>query len=203
VRPDDETLIRRVIDAWAIYRDTGDWDRFLALWHPRGRMVATWYQGPPRDFVAMSRRGFGKGAQAHHVLGGTAVDIAGPRGIARSRMTLHLRTNVDGMACDIGCLGLFVDFLIREDDRWLLAMRQPVYEKDWIAPCDPAAKLDLAAERLALFPAGYRHLGYAQAQAGMTVDRELPGADGPAADALACQALAWLDGAATDIFCDA
>lgn len=198
--PDDETLIRRALEEWIIWRDTGEWDRFLALWHPRGRMVATWFNGSAQEFVARSKATFGRGAWAHHELGGTAVRIEGARGIAESRITLHLRTNVDGILCDISCLGRFVDFMIRGEDRWCFALRHPVYEKDWLRPATPGAVLQIDQELLAEFPTGYRYLGYSQAKVGMTVDRGLPGSDGPEMDLLKARAEAWLRGAPQDEF---
>ena len=48
---DDREQIRRLIEDWVIWRDTGDWDRFLTLWHPEGRMMATWFQGTAAEFA--------------------------------------------------------------------------------------------------------------------------------------------------------
>ena len=42
----DELLIRRMVERWAVWRDAGDWDRFASVWHPDGVMMATWFQGP-------------------------------------------------------------------------------------------------------------------------------------------------------------
>ena len=48
---DDREQIRRLIEDWVIWRDSGDWDRFLTLWHPEGRMMATWFQGTAAEFA--------------------------------------------------------------------------------------------------------------------------------------------------------
>ena len=196
---DDETLIRRLIDDWLIWRDTGDWDRFECLWDPDGQMVATWFTGLASDFVARSRVTFGRGALAHHEQGGTSVDVAGNRAVATTRMTLHLRIAVDGVLCDIRCLGRFTDLLRKREGRWRMALRQPVYEKDRIDPVDPSALVRLDPAMLARFPAGYRHLAYAQASGGMAVREDLPAQDGPAADRLREACVAWLRGDALDL----
>ena len=52
---DDREQIRRLIEDWVIWRDSGDWDRFLTLWHPEGRMMATWFQGTAAEFAKISR----------------------------------------------------------------------------------------------------------------------------------------------------
>ena len=59
----DRQAIREVIENWALWRDAGDWDRFATVWHDDGWMTATWFQGPARDFIAVSREGFDKRRQ--------------------------------------------------------------------------------------------------------------------------------------------
>jgi hypothetical protein len=61
---------------------------------------------------------------------------------------------------------------------------------------DPAAHVKLDEVLLSQFPSGYRHLAYAQTKAGYTVNRHLPGMDGPEIDALYRQGAAWLRGEA-------
>ena len=115
---DDREQIRRLIDDWVIWRDSGDWDRFLTLWHPEGRMMATWFQGTAAEFAEISRSGFERGVRILHVLGGTSADVAGDRAIAQTRMAIHQRADVDGVACDVVCNGRFYDFLERRESRW-------------------------------------------------------------------------------------
>ena len=58
----DRLAIRELVENWALWRDAGDWERFATVWHPKeGWMTATWFQGPARDFIAASRRGFDSG----------------------------------------------------------------------------------------------------------------------------------------------
>ena len=42
----DRLAIRDLVENWAVWRDAGDWERFRTVWHPDGRMMATWFQGP-------------------------------------------------------------------------------------------------------------------------------------------------------------
>jgi hypothetical protein len=192
---DDREQIRRLIEDWVVWRDTGDWERFLTLWHPEGRMMATWFQGTAAEFVDVSRAGFERGVRIMHVLGGTSVDVAADRAIAQTRMAIHQRADVDGVACDVVCHGRFYDFLERVD-AWRLVLRQPVYEKDRLDPIDPADRLQLDRELLARFPEGYRHLAYLQTRIGYDVKPDMPGATGPELDALYERGAAWLAGGA-------
>lgn len=191
---DDREQIRRLIEDWVIWRDTGDWDRFLDLWHPEGRMMATWFQGTAAEFADISRSGFERGVRILHVLGGTSVDVDGDRAIAQTRMAIHQRADVDGVLCDVVCTGRFYDFLERRDSRWGLVLRQPIYEKDRLDPIDPAAHLELDRELLERFPEGYRHLAYLQTRIGYEVKPDMPGITGPELDALHRRGARWLAG---------
>lgn len=191
----DQATIREVIENWALWRDAGDWDRFATVWHDDGWMTATWFQGPARRFIEVSREGFEKGVSILHFLGGFTCDVAGPRAIAQTKMTINQRAQVDGVLVDVVCTGRFYDFLEKRD-RWAIVRRQPIYEKDRLDPVDPAARLTLDPERLAQFPEGYRHLGYLQSKNGFQVKVDLPGLRGPAVDTLYREGAAWLEGSA-------
>ena len=193
---EDRRLIRELVENWALWRDAGDWERFATVWHDDGFMMATWFQGPAADFIRVSREGFERGVNILHFLGGCTIDLAPERAraIAQTKMTISQRAEVHGVVCDIVCTGRFYDFLERRHDRWGIVLRQPIYEKDRLDPVDPAATLTLARERLDQFPAGYRHLAYAQSEIGYTVKRDMPGLTGPGVDRLYARGADWLAG---------
>jgi hypothetical protein len=194
----DRAAIRELVECWAVWRDAGDWDRFRTVWHDDGRMMATWFQGGADDFIAASRQGFERGVSILHFLGGTAVDVAGGRAIAQTKMTISQRALVHGVECDVVCTGRFYDFLERRGGRWGIVLRQPIYEKDRLDPVDPAARLELDRAELERFPAGYRHLAYAQRQAGFTVKADMPGLTGREVEALYESGARWLAGEELD-----
>jgi hypothetical protein len=113
-------------------------------------------------------------------------------------MTISQRAEVEGVLCDVVCTGRFYDFLERRDGRWGIVLRQPIYEKDRLDPVDPAATLALDPDRLARFPAGYRHLGYAQSSIGFDVKRDMPGLTGPVVEDLYRRGARWLEGGALE-----
>src|SRR5262249_20574947 len=136
----DRLAIRELVEHWVVWRDAGDWERFRTVWHDDGRMMATWFQGPAEAFIRVSREGFERGIRILHFLGGSAIEISGPRAIAQTKMTITQRAEVDGVECDGVCTGRFYAFLERRHGRWGLVLRQPIYEQDRIAPVDPAAR---------------------------------------------------------------
>ncbi|MBX6425994.1 MAG: nuclear transport factor 2 family protein [Variibacter sp.] len=192
----DRLAIRELVENWVLWRDARLWDRFRTVWHPEGRMMATWFQGGYEEFIRVSQEGFERGVRILHFLGGTTADIAGDRAIAQTKMKIEQRAPVDGVLCDVTCTGRFYDFLERRQGRWGLVLRQPIYEKDRIDPVDPAARLKLDADLLAKFPEGYRHLAYLQTRIGYAVKRDMPGHDGPELKALYARGARWLQGGA-------
>jgi hypothetical protein len=103
---------------------------------------------------------------------------------------------LDGVEADVVCTGRFYDFCARYKGAWKIVRRQPVYEKDRLDVVDPASRLQLDPELLARFPAGYRHLGYAQTKTGFTVKPGLPGLTGAAVERLYQEGARWLAGSA-------
>ena len=193
----DRQAIRELIENWVLWRDAGAWDRFATVWHDDGWMTATWFQGPAREFIAVSRQGFERGVNILHFLGGFTCDVAGDRAVSQVKMTINQRAEVHGVLVDVVCTGRFYDFAEKRQGRWGIVRRQPIYEKDRMDPVDPAARLTLDSERLASFPEGYRHLGYLQSTNGFTVKQGLPGLRGAAVETLYAEGAAWLAGSPT------
>src|SRR5215510_15063454 len=175
----DRLAIREVVENWVVWRDAGDWERFRTVWHADGRMMATWFQGPAEEFIAVSRAGFDKGVSILHFLGGNSVDLAGDRAISQTKMTISQRAKVHDVLVDVVCTGRFYDFFEKRGGCWGIVLRQPIYEKDRMDPVDPAVRLALDPALLGRFPEGYRHLAYLQAQIGYKVKTDMPGLKGP------------------------
>ena len=190
----DRIAIRETVENWVLWRDAGDWERFATVWHDDGWMTATWFQGPARRFIEVSREGFDKGVNILHALGGWTCDVAGTRAISQVKMNILQRAPLDGVMVDVVCIGRFYDFFDKRDGRWAIVRRQPIYEKDRLDPLDPSATLVLDPERLAQFPEGYRHLGYLQSKNGFTVKQGLPGLRGPEVEKVYAEGKAWLEG---------
>jgi hypothetical protein len=201
----DELMIRRLLERWAVWRDAGDWERFASVWHPDGVMMATWFQGPFSEFIRVTRDGWDKGVSILHFLGGSAIEVSGDRATAQTKMTISQRGWVDGvdstqgpLLCDVVCTGRFFDFVQRHEGEWKLLHRQPIYEKDRIDPVDPGAKLTLNPESLGKFPEGYRHLAYIQTRIGYQIKLDMPMLKGPQVQDLYRRGTRWLSGGALE-----
>lgn len=190
----DRLTIRELIENWVVWRDAGDWQRFRTVWHDDGKMMATWFQGSPDEFIRVTIEGWNKGVSILHFLGGTSIDLEGDRAIAQTKMTISQRAKVHDVWCDVVCTGRFYDFIERRSGRWGMVLRQPIYEKDRLDPIDPLAKLALDPELLNRFPEGYRHLAYLQTGIGYPIKSDMPGLKGPEVEALYARGRAWLAG---------
>jgi hypothetical protein len=190
----DRLTIRQLVEDWAVLRDARMWERFRTVWHDDGVMQATWFQGTRDEFIKVSEEGWQRGVRILHFLGGSTIDVSGPRAIAQTKMTISQRARVEDVLCDVVCTGRFYDFFEKRSGRWGLVLRQPIYEKDRLDPLDPSAKLTLDAELLARFPEGYRHLAYLQTRIGYKVKPDMPGLDGPEVAALYQRGARWLRG---------
>jgi hypothetical protein len=110
-------------------------------------------------------------------------------------MEILQRASVEGVLCDVTCLGRFCDFFERRAGKWGFVHRQPIYEKDWIIPCNPSEHPKMDQALLESFPSGYRNLAYLQTKLGFKVKRNMPGLKGPEVEALYQAMDAWLAGA--------
>ena len=191
---DDHLEIRRLIENWAFWRDSGDWNSLATVWHPEGRMVTTWYKSSAADFVERSRRAWDEGVKVFHTVSGVNIEVENERAISQARMQIHQRAHVHGVLVDVVCIGRFWDAWEKRDSGWGLILRQPIYEADRMDVVDPAASLTLDADLLESFPEGYRHLAYLQSQIGFDVSKGLPGTRGPETDALQARGRRWLAG---------
>lgn len=192
----DQLAIRSLIDNWAIWRDSGDWERFSTVWAKESWISATWFQGTGEDFIQVTKEGWSKGVSILHFLGGTTIDLAGERAWAQTKMTINQRVDVHGVECDVICTGRFHDLLEKQDGHWRLVMRQPTYEKDILIPVDPSSVVPLDQAKLKQYPVGYRHLAYVQQIVGYEVKRDMPGLKGADTDALYAHCRHWLEGGA-------
>jgi hypothetical protein len=190
----DKLDIRETIESWAIWRDSGDFERLRTCFHDDGRMTATWFAGSADEFVARARASFAKGSMSSHLLGATSIDLAGVRAVAQTRMTITSRDTLEGALYDFSCQGRFYDLFEKRQGRWAIADRRLTYEKDRADPVFPGDIHNFDKKVLETFPSGYRFLAYAQTKRGLDVCRDLPGLRGPEVEALYARGRDWLAG---------
>jgi hypothetical protein len=190
----DRLAVRQLVDNWVLWRDAGYWEKFRTVWHPEGKMLATWTQGTGDQFIAMNKEAWAKGVSILHFQGAHTSEIKGNRAIAETKMHISQRDKVHGVEVDVVCSGRFYDFLEKRDGKWGFILRQPIYEKDRMDPVRAGDSVPVDEKILASFPEGYRHLAYIQSQIGFPVKTNMPGLKGERVEALYAAGEAWLAG---------
>jgi hypothetical protein len=184
--------IAELVQSWALYRDTGDWDKLRETVHADGTMTATWFHGTFEEFIAAIQDSWRKGSSSQHFQGGTVVQVLGTKAIAQTRMSILLRGKLDAVPVDVNCLGVFYDRVEKRNGQWRIAKRNVIYDKDTLTPVHVGDAIQLSSERLLRFPEGYRHLAYLQSFNGGNVNPELPTARSEASIQLKLEAQQWL-----------
>jgi hypothetical protein len=160
-------------------------------------MITTWGgRGSPDEFAIAAEAGFQRGDRILHSNGGTTVDVVGDRAISKTKVRIMQRGPIEGVLCDVTCIGRDYDFCERRHGRWEFMLRQTIYERDSITPVSPGDVVRLDPKKLARFPEGYSRLGYLQLDLGYTVSDRLPTLDSPETDALHAAGIDWLAGKA-------
>jgi hypothetical protein len=188
----DKLAISEVVQSWALWRDTGNWDGLRQAFHPDGTMTATWFTGGVEDFIAGSQRAWAAGSRSMHFMGGTVVQLKGAKALAQSRVILTVRDVVDNVEVDVTCYGRFHDRFVKSAEGWRILQRGAVYEKDRLDPVRPGATLQLDEAILNRFPEGYRHVAYVQTKRGLKVAPDRPTPRSPELERLTRDAAAWL-----------
>ena len=189
----EKLSIYEVVQSWALYRDTGDWEGLRSTVHSDAHMTATWFDGSFEDFITAVQASWRKGSKSQHFLGGTVAQINGNKAIAQTRMSIMVRGALDNQVVDITCTGRFYDRVEKRDGKWKILKRNVIYEKDRMDLLDPSAQLTLDPHRLNKYPEGYQHLAYLQSTHGADVGVHLATGSGPALDTLVFEAQEWLN----------
>ena len=190
----DKLAIGEVVQSWALWRDTGNWDGLRRAFHPDGTMTATWFTGGVEDFIAGCQRSWAAGSRSGHFIGGTVVQLKAAKAIAESRLILMVRDVVDDVEVDVTCYGRFYDRFVKTPEGWRILQRGVVYEKDRLDPVRPDATLKLDEAILKRFPEGYRHVAYVQTKRGLKVAPDRPTPRSPELERMYRDAAAWLAG---------
>ncbi|SHI22102.1 SnoaL-like domain-containing protein [Sporobacter termitidis DSM 10068] len=191
----DVTQIRDLIERWVVYRDALLWDKFRQIWHPEGRMKATWSDSSFEEFIKRTEEGVRHGLNILHILGGSAVEVSGARAVSMTKMIILQRAEVEGVLCDVSSYARHYDLWEKRDGRWGLVRRETIADKDRLDPVDGTQTIALDRELLNAFPPEYQHLAYLQTKIGYDVDKDVPRlSGGKALDALYRRGESWLKG---------
>lgn len=192
---EDRLRLRELVDAWMMWRDARQWSKVATLWHDGGVMMTTWGgTSTPGEFARAAQEGFERGDRMLHSNGGSTIELTGDRAVVQTKLRIMQRAPVDGVLCDVVCLGRDYDLCERREGRWGFVLRQPIYEQDSLTPVDPSQTLVLDPQRLGRYPEGYARMAYLQEGLGYRVALDMPVHTGPRLEELYAQGESWLAG---------
>jgi hypothetical protein len=189
----DRAAIMDAVANWALWRDTGRWEKLASLYTPEAIQHTTWFVGPAAQFIERIRSR-PAGGRSQHFMGACSVEVNGERAIAETRLVLLVRAELHGTEVDITCYARSYDRFVRLGGAWRIQQREMIYEKDRLDPVDPAASITLDAAELARYPYGYRHLALVQAAGGAHITPDLPTPGSEALRRLYAEGERWLRG---------
>ena len=184
--------IAELVQSWALYRDSGDWEKLKTTAHPHALITTTWYEGPFEGFIEAIQAAWRKGSRSQHVQGGTTVNVHHQKAIAQTRMSILVRGTLDDELVDVTCVGRFYDRVEYIANEWRIVKRSVIYEKDRMDWVNPTANKLLDRSLLETFPSSYCHLAYLQTKSGGIVNPNLPTSKGEALDHLIKESQVWL-----------
>lgn len=188
----EEQAIKRLLDAWGLWRDTCRFAELRACYAPGATMLTTWFDGLASDFVDASIRASASATLVQHFIGASTIEIDASRAIAETRLMILIRSELAGVAVDVTCYGRFYDQLVCTESDWQILSRTPIYEKDSLAAVDPGRTVELDQARLKTYPAAFRHLAYVQATGGATITTRIPPHNSDAQRELYAAGQRWL-----------
>lgn len=188
----DRAAITQVVQDWGLARDDGRWDQLRACYTSDAVMHTTWFVGSAAEFVERSIAAARAGARVQHFIGAATIALGADKAVAETRVMLLVRGKLHNVEVDVTCWGRFHDRFVMRDGRWRILKRVPVYEKDRLDPVDPAARLVLDAEVLAVHPDGCRHLVYLQSCNGASIAPNVAVPGSVALAHLEAESAAWL-----------
>ena len=188
----EEQAIKRLLDAWGLWRDTCRWDELRSCYAPDATMVTTWFDGRASDFVDASVRAAASGTLVQHFIGPSTIDVVGGRALAETRLMLLVRGELAGTEVDVTCYGRFFDRLVGAGADWHILDRIPIYEKDCLTVVQQGQTVELDRTRLAGYPAAFCHLAYLQASGGAAITARIPGHNSDAQRSLYAAGRTWL-----------
>lgn len=170
----DQGDVRRTLEEWGVFRDSGQWQALEGLFHPDGVIRVAWYEGHFKGFIERSKASFGKGF-AKHVMCSSAVRIEGKRAFAETNVILLGRGELDGVGCYGETHMRYLDCLHKAvSGRWQIADRATVYDHDQILPAVPGGVVAIPEAAIARWPIEYRYLAMRLDARGATLVENLP-----------------------------
>lgn len=186
--------LTQLVHNWGLWRDTRNWSQLRTCYAPLAQVKTTWMVGSADAFIDASIQSSlnPHAATSWHSMGACAVQFSGDKALAETRVTLMLRARIHDVDVDVTAWCRFLDWCVHLEQRWQIAQRHPIHERDRMDPVMPGTPLPLDTQLLNSLPTAYRHLTYVQSLKGAHITLDLVQHNSPEQSALYEQAQQWL-----------
>ncbi|KAI9046077.1 snoaL-like domain-containing protein [Aspergillus affinis] len=178
----DKEDIRELIVQERYYRDTWQWEKLRACYHPEAsqtRVAVTWIDDSIDDFIGAAKQLSDWGENPFHAIMPAVIHIRGDKSVVESKCSIQLRLPEEEGEYDFTSQVRLVSRVERlQGGIWKLLSVETIYEQDSMVPTGPVPGL------LPYFKANnrrssYKHLCWLLERRGFDVRSDLPGTDIP------------------------
>jgi hypothetical protein len=176
------------------WRDTCQWEKMRNAYHPESMVHVSWFKGSGFAFVEASKS-LAKLVQSKHRLSPSRVRLHGERSLVETDTMIEIRMCVAGVEVDTTAHMRLLSRVRRDQGIWRLASLEGIFEKDVLAPVNPAEQIFISSQELRQYRPSYQFLCYLLSHMGrkQEINPDLPGDDKPElVTALYAEAEDWL-----------
>lgn len=175
----DKARVRELVEYERYCRDYSDYGTKQAerrLWFDDARIVTTWFDGSPDEFMPVTNDPVPKIKMpdqgvidaVHHRVNNTVVWLKGNRAIAEMLCTLTFRCKIQGEWMDIAVMARMHYRAEKRDGKWGLVFMDVVYEQDRMDPVFQDSTVKISREVLQQ----HRNINWNQAARGALEGRK-------------------------------
>ncbi|KAH7215513.1 hypothetical protein DER44DRAFT_654886 [Fusarium oxysporum] len=190
-----EVEIKSLLVRERYYRDTSQWNKLRACYHPdasKTNIDISWFQGDIDGFVIGSQGMVTGGTGAMHTICPVDIHLNGTKALSESTGSISIRFQHSGIEYDCVSFTRFISCLELVHNEWKLLSLQAIYDRDTIVPVVPRELQDVSFVQDAR--QSYKCIDWVLSRKGFKIKQDLPGTDKPAmSERLMKERLDWLN----------
>lgn len=183
----DQSDIAALLQGW-LYRDTNQWDRLEALFHPDATLEVSWFQGGISEFLDASKGMAVSPFRNKHMISVPVTEVVGDRAYAETNIVVLSEHGELGLGC--ASHARLLDRIERRDGVWRILQRSASYDMAMFT--FPFGIVDIDQAEVRKHPREYAALGYVLERCGYSITRPMATRGSAAEAEIRDSARAWL-----------
>jgi hypothetical protein len=140
----EKLRVQSLVAKSIIARDSGQWERVAACYHPDATLTTSWFTGTPAEFVAGSKDmkiARHAGESQKHMTSNYSIELNGSRAVSECDLILYQRRLIQDIEFDFTTWSRRLDFVELHGGEWKIWRVTMIYEKDRMDPAKPGDNL--------------------------------------------------------------